>query len=277
MDFPLLTLPEKNIFTGMIENNKLKIFILPDPVTLGDVSGRAAGNSIKQAILEKGKANLLLATGTSQFETLNRLIAEPGIDWGKVTLFHLDEYIGLPITSKASFRKYLKERFIDKVPALRAVYLINGEADPAKECSRLGELIRQHPIDVALVGIGENGHLAFNDPPANFETHEPYLVVKLDEACRKQQYHEGWFDHMDDVPKQAISMSIQQIMKSKVIICSVPDNRKAAAVRNSLEEPVSNLIPAGILQKHDQCSFYLDQNAALLLSDVVTSSAIFIK
>lgn len=261
----------------MIEKNKLKIFILPDPVSLGEAAGRAAGISIKRAIHEKGKANLILATGTSQFETLNRLIGEPGIDWDKVTLFHLDEYIGLPITSKASFKKYLKERFIDKVPSLHAVYLIDGEADPAEECRRLGELIQQHPIDVALVGIGENGHLAFNDPPANFETHEPYLVVELDEACRKQQYQEGWFDQMDTVPKQAISMSVQQIMKSKAIICSVPDRRKSAAVRNSLEEPVSKLIPASILQKHDQCAFYLDQNAALLLSDVVMSSAIFIK
>jgi glucosamine-6-phosphate deaminase len=205
------------------------------------------------------------------------LITEPGIDWGRVTLFHLDEYIDLPITSKASFRKYLKERFIDKVPRLHAVYLINGEVDPAEECRRLGEIIRQHPIDVALVGIGENGHLAFNDPPANFGTYEPYLVVELDEACRKQQYQEGWFDHMNTVPKQAISMSIQQILKSKAIICSVPDSRKAAAVRNSLEGPVSNLVPASVLQEHDQCSFYLDQNAAAMLSDVVMSSAIFIK
>jgi glucosamine-6-phosphate deaminase len=273
MDFSLPALSEKNIFTGMIETNKPKIFILPDPVALGEAAGEAASILIKQAIHEKGKANLILATGTSQFETLNRLIAEPGIDWSKVTLFHLDEYIGLPITAEASFRKYLKERFIDKVAPLQAVYLINGEVDPAGECKRLGELIRQHPIDLALVGIGENGHLAFNDPPADFETNEPYLVVELDEACRKQQYNEGWFDQMKNVPKKAISMSVQQIMKSKQIICSVPDSRKAVAVRNSLEEPVSNLIPASILRNHQQCSFYLDKNAATMLTDAVKSAA----
>jgi glucosamine-6-phosphate deaminase len=180
-------------------------------------------------------------------------------------MFHLDEYIGLPITAKASFRKYLKERFIDKVPALKASHLINGEADAKAESDRLGKLITEHPIDVALVGIGENGHLAFNDPPADFETDQPYIIVELDEACRKQQLGEGWFDSFEDVPKQAISMSIRQISKSKSIICSVPDSRKALAVKNTLEQPVSNIYPATILQLHPNCTFYLDKSSASLI------------
>ena len=243
-----------------------QIFIAPDAVTLGKAAGLAAAGIIKKAIEKNGQANIILATGTSQFETLNRLIAEPGIDWSKVVMFHLDEYMGIPITAKASFRKYLQERFIDKVPALQAAHLINGEPDAVAECKRLGELITIHPIDIALVGIGENGHLAFNDPPADFDTHDPYIIVELDEACRKQQYNEGWFDTMDAVPKRAISMSIHRIMQSKQIICSVPDSRKAETVRNCLEEPVSNLNPASILRHHTNCSIYLDNDSGALLS-----------
>lgn len=235
------------------------------PVALGVSAGRAAVDAIKNAIVSNGSANIILATGTSQFETLNWLVADKEIDWSKVTMFHLDEYIGLPITAKASFRKYLKERFIDQVPSLKAAHLINGENDPVNECKRLNELISKHTIDVALVGIGENGHLAFNDPPADFDTTDPYIIVELDDACRKQQYNEGWFDTMDAVPKQAISMSIKQIMKSKQIICSVPDKRKAEAVRNCLEEPVSNLFPASILREHENCTIYLDINSASLM------------
>lgn len=181
-------------------------------------------------------------------------------------MFHLDEYIGLPLSHPASFRKYLLERFITKVPALKAAYLINGESDPIAECARVGALIEQNPIDVALVGIGENGHLAFNDPPADFDTEDPYIVVQLDDACRRQQLGEGWFHSLQEVPAQAISMSIKQILKSKHIICSVPDARKALAVKNSLENEVGNLYPASILQTHPHCSFYFDTNSAQLLS-----------
>lgn len=244
----------------------MNIHIANTPAELGREAGLAAAQLIRNTIKEKGKANIILATGTSQFETLQTLISQPDIDWSKVIMFHLDEYIGLPVTHGASFRRYLKERFIDKVPGLQAAHLINGETDPATECKRLGEIIRQHPVDVALVGIGENGHLAFNDPPADFETEEPYIIVELDEPCRKQQLGEGWFPTLDDVPKQAISMSIKQIMKSKHIICSVPDSRKAVAVRNSLEQAVSNIDPASILQNHPDCRFYLDKDSAALLS-----------
>jgi glucosamine-6-phosphate deaminase len=237
-----------------------------DALELGQAAGREAGERIRQAIEEKGAANIILATGTSQFETLNQLIREQDIDWGKVTMFHLDEYIGIPDSHPASFRKYLKERFLGKVSPLKAAHLVNGETNPEAECVWLGDLITRFPIDIALVGIGENGHLAFNDPPADFDTEEPYIIVELDDACRKQQYGEGWFKALEDVPRQAISMSIRQILKSKEIICSVPDERKAEAVRSSIEQPVSNLFPASILQTHDRCTVYLDKSSAAKLS-----------
>jgi glucosamine-6-phosphate deaminase len=233
---------------------------------LGRVAGEAAASLIREAINIKGSANIILATGTSQFSTLNQLITETDIDWAKVVMFHLDEYIGLPVTHPASFRKYLQERFLSKVPKLKSAHLINGETDPGAECIRLNSLISNCPIDVALVGIGENGHLAFNDPPANFDIEDPYIIVDLDRNCRKQQWAEGWFDSIEDVPEKAISMSIKQILKSKHIVCSIPDTRKAVAVKNSLERPVSNLFPASILQLHPNCSFYLDQASSALLS-----------
>jgi glucosamine-6-phosphate deaminase len=253
-----------------------KVLIAPDPKALGMAAGAEAAAAIKLAIADKGGAHIILATGTSQFETLNRLVAEPGIEWSKVVMFHLDEYLGIPISHKASFRKYLLERFINKVPALKAAYLIDGENDPHAECRVLNEIITQLPIDVALVGIGENGHLAFNDPPADFDTHDPYIVVELDAICRKQQHGEGWFASIEEVPCKAISMSIRQIMKSKKIICSVPDNRKALAVMNSLDGPVSNLAPASILQQHGNCSFYLDKDSAKLLSRTTLAAALSI-
>ena len=244
----------------------MKINIRANSEELGMAAAAASAELIHKAIAENGSANIILATGTSQFPTLNQLIVEPGIDWNKVVMFHLDEYIGLPITHAASFRKYLKERFLSKVPALKAAYLIDGEVEPREECDRLGHLIAQYPIDVALVGIGENGHLAFNDPPADFETEQPYLVVELDEPCRKQQFGEGWFKSINEVPKKAISMSVRQIMKSKHIICSVPDERKATAVKNTVEQSVNNLYPASILQRHPGCTLYLDKAAAAELS-----------
>jgi glucosamine-6-phosphate deaminase len=243
----------------------MKIIIRNNPRELGKSAGGAAAELIREAIEKKGQANIILATGASQFETLKQLILED-IDWSKVVMFHLDEYIGLPEASPASFRKYLKERFLEKVSPLRASYLVNGETDPVTECKRLNELIKKNSIDVALVGIGENGHLAFNDPPADFETDQPYIIVDLDDDCRNQQYGEGWFKSIDDVPGQAISMSIKQILKSKHIICSVPDKRKGKAVKDCLEEPVSNIFPASILQLHNDCTYFLDKASAGLLT-----------
>ena len=249
----------------------MEIKINQTAAELGKEAGIATGALIREAIKAKGGANIILATGTSQFETLKQLILEPGIDWSKVIMFHLDEYIGLPITHPASFRKYLTDRFISKVPGLKAAHLINGETDPKVECERLNRIIKQHPIDVALVGIGENGHLAFNDPPADFEIEDPYIIVELDQDCRKQQLGEGWFRSMEEVPQQAISMSVKQILKSENIICSVPDARKAVAVKNTLGHPPSNLYPASILQLHPRCTLYLDKFSSVLLDAKVRS------
>lgn len=243
----------------------MKVHICDNAKNLGNLAGLRAAELIKETIENKGFANIILATGTSQFETIQQLISDPEIQWDRVQMFHLDEYIGLSITHKASFRHYLNERFIYLVPTLKMGHLINGELDPVQECARLADLIQQNPIDVALVGIGENGHLAFNDPPADFDTEKPYIVVDLDEACRAQQMGEGWFETMNDVPKQAISMSIKQIMKSDHIVCSVPDERKAQAVTDCLTKPVSNVYPASILQQHAHCDLYLDANSASLL------------
>lgn len=243
----------------------MEIIISNNSTELGEKSGKSAARRIKTAIDENGQANVILATGSSQFETLNYLINDKEIDWKKVNIFHLDEYIGLSVTHKASFRKYLTERFINKVPPLKSFHLINGEVDIEVEIAKLNNQILQHPIDVALVGIGENGHLAFNDPPADFDIESPYIVVNLDEACRRQQMNEGWFENLESVPLKAVSMSIKQIMNSKYVICSVPDKRKAEAVKNTLKNEVSPLFPASILQLHAQCELYLDTESASLI------------
>jgi glucosamine-6-phosphate deaminase len=228
-------------------------------------AGRAA-SLLAQAIAEGGEASLVLATGASQLEMISHLVTLP-VDWSKVTAFHLDEYLGLPLAHPASFRRYLQERFAAKVPGLRAFHYVDGEAsDARRECRRLEELIRRRPVDLACIGIGENGHLAFNDPPADFEIEDPYIVVDLDEACRCQQVGEGWFPDLQSVPRQAISMSICQIMQSKAIVCTVPDGRKAEAVRRAVEGPVTNRVPASILQQHPNCWLYLDKPAASLLN-----------
>lgn len=224
-----------------------------------------AAGILRDAIAARGAARIIAATGASQFDFLEALTAATGIDWTRVEMFHLDEYVGLPITHPASFRKYLRERLIDKV-GLTRYHLLDGEHDPQRVADEAGRLIAQAPIDAAFVGIGENGHLAFNDPPADFETEEPYLIVTLDEACRRQQVGEGWFATVDDVPKQAISMSVQQILESREIICIVPDRRKAAAVKACLEGDVSPMAPASILRTHDNTTLYLDRDSASLLT-----------
>jgi glucosamine-6-phosphate deaminase len=243
----------------------MHITISEDAKALGELAGKKAASLIRAALNEKGSTTIILATGTSQFATLKTLIDEPDIDWQKVEMFHLDEYLGLPETHPASFRKYLKERFVAHVP-LGKYNLINGETGGQEECDRLGDLIQRRQVDVALVGIGENGHLAFNDPPADFETTKPYIIVELDEPCRRQQMGEGWFATVNDVPRHAISMSVHQIMKATHIVCSVPDERKAPAVRNSVEQQVSNMFPASILQRHAGCFLFLDKASASLLS-----------
>jgi glucosamine-6-phosphate deaminase len=244
----------------------VNIQVFDDKQQLGARAAGFAAEAIAAAIRERGGANIILATGASQFEMLAALVQTPAIDWPRVTMFHLDEYIGLGPRHPASFRKYLRERFVENVGQLAAVHFVEGDRpDPREECRRLGQLISAVRIDVAMVGIGENGHLAFNDPPADFETEEPYLVVNLDEACRRQQLGEGWFKTLEAVPKQAISMSVQQIMKSRRIVCTVPDKRKAKAVRDAAEGPVTNKCPASILQDHPSCALLLDRESASML------------
>jgi len=232
---------------------------------LGRRAAAAGARRIREAIRRRGAARIIVATGASQFEMLAAL-AEANVPWHRVTAFHLDEYVGLPLTHPASFRLYLWQRFVRRLPLpLAAFHYINGEADLAAECRRLGALIQQAPIDVAFVGIGENGHLAFNDPPADFHTRQPYVVVALDEACRRQQLGEGWFPNLRAVPRRAISMSCRQILAARAIICSVPDRRKAVAVRHAVSGPVTPQVPASILQRHPAATIYLDPESASLL------------
>jgi glucosamine-6-phosphate deaminase len=245
----------------------LKITVSPDRVANGAAAAALGASLIRETIKARGTANIIVATGASQFELLNALVGEKDLAWDRVTAFHLDEYVGLPITHPASFRAYLWERFHRRLPLpLRALHYISGEGDPAKECERVGALIKQHPIDVCFAGVGENAHLAFNDPPADFTTKQPYLVVNLDDACRRQQFGEGWFPSFDAVPKQAISMSIQQILASRTILITAPDRRKAAAIRDSLEGPVTDKVPSSILQRHEDTHVFLDPASAALLS-----------
>jgi len=230
---------------------------------LGKKAAAKGAGLIREAIRKRGEASIIVATGASQFQMLEALVRED-IDWKKVTSFHLDEYIGLPAIHPASFRKYLKERFAVKVPLKKFNY-VNGDDDPVKECRRLGRLIRKHAIDVAFIGIGENGHIAFNDPPADVLTEDPYIIVNLDDACRRQQLGEGWFPSFEDVPDRAISMSVKQIMKSEHIICTVPDLRKAEAVRRTMKEDISPMIPASVLRNHKAAWLYLDKDSSSML------------
>ncbi|MEN6423797.1 MAG: glucosamine-6-phosphate deaminase [Phycisphaerales bacterium] len=247
---------------------KVNKYIYRTKKEVGVAAANCAAQAIRSAIRNNGQANIILATGASQFEMLEQLVASQGIDWLKVVMFHLDEYIGIGADHPASFRQYLKERFVDEVAPLRAAYFVKGDAeDPIEECRRLGILIKAYPIDVACIGIGENGHLAFNDPPADFETQEAYLTVQLDEQCRKQQLGEGWFKSMSEIPTQAISMSIRQILKSKQLVVTVPDMRKARAVKTAMEGPLTPECPASILQQHGNCTLFLDEHSASLLAN----------
>lgn len=241
---------------------------------LGCKAARLGAARIRQAIAERGAAHIILATGASQFETLEALIQEPDISWSKVTVFHLDEYIGMSKTHNASFRRYLQTRFVDKIDGLGPVVFIEGDAsDTDAEIARVSDAISKQGIDVAFIGIGENGHLAFNDPPADFETSAPYIVVELDRQCRLQQLNEGWFSDLSEVPLRAISMSIRQILKSRTLIVAVPDARKAKAVKAAVEGPLSNICPGSILQTHDQANLFLDPQSAALLDQEKLAAA----
>ena len=244
-----------------------EVLIREDNATLGRDAATHGASLVRAALTERGEASIIVATGASQFATLKALVETKDLDWSRVTVFHLDEYLGLPITHPASFRLYLWDRFLRQLPMpVRAFHAIDGNADAPTETQRLSRIIAEHTIDVAFVGIGENAHLAFNDPPADFESTAAFMVVELDEACRRQQLGEGWFATLEDVPSRAITMTIPEIMKSRHIVCSVPDERKAEAVRGSLEGPVTAEVPASILQRHPSCRLYLDTPAASRLS-----------
>jgi glucosamine-6-phosphate deaminase len=248
----------------MGEDVKIEVFKTKEEC--GAAAADRGAEILKQTIAAKGRASFIVATGASQFDFMKALTQKDGIEWHNTTMYHLDEYIGFTEDHPASFRRYLKERLVDVVHP-GAVHLIQGEAaDPAAECRRVNDIISQDIIDVAFVGIGENGHLAFNDPPADFDTELPYIIVELDDACRQQQLGEGWFASLEEVPTTAISMSIQQIMKSAAIICTVPDERKARAVKQCFEGAISPMHPASILRKHPKAFVYLDEDAASLLS-----------
>jgi glucosamine-6-phosphate deaminase len=229
-------------------------------------AAEAAAQILRDAIARKGHAVFIAATGASQIEFLRHLAAAPGIAWPRTAMFHLDEYIGFPADHPASFRRYLRERLTSKAPIGTAHFIETDAANLRQEIERLNALLRATAIDVAFVGIGENGHLAFNDPPADFETDLPYIPVILDEECRRQQFSEGWFASLADVPKVAISMSVRQIVKSANIVCTVPEARKARAVKACLEGPIGAMVPASILRDHAACSLFLDRDSASLLA-----------
>ena len=243
----------------------LNIKVFEDDATLAKEAAEQAADAIRRAIAERGRARIIAATGVSQFGFLEALTQSQGIDWRRVEVFHLDEYIGLPITHPASFRKFLLERLINPT-GIERYYLLDGESDPAETIRLVGKALNSAPVDVAFAGIGENGHLAFNDPPADFETEEPYIVVTLDEASRRQQVGEGWFDNLNQVPRQAISMSIRQMLKSRELICLVPDSRKARVVQATIEAEITPMLPASILRTHPNATIYLDKSSAALLS-----------
>jgi glucosamine-6-phosphate deaminase len=252
------------------------IRVFEEKSSLANAAAAEAARGIRSAIDSRGFARIIAATGASQFEFLETLTATGGIDWTKVELFHLDEYVDLPANHPASFCKYIQERLIDKT-GIRDYHLLNGELlngkrGAAEIIRSASEAIALSPIDIAFVGIGENGHLAFNDPPADFQTEEPYIIVELDDACRQQQVGEGWFKNLAEVPRRAISMSIRQILKSQEIICMAPDARKAKAIQKCFAGDIGPLAPASILQSHPRATVYLDHSSAQILSPATLAS-----
>jgi glucosamine-6-phosphate deaminase len=248
----------------------LKVF--SDKRTLGRASAEQAAKAIRGALGERGGARIVAATAASQREFLEELTKSDDIDWSHVEAFHLDEYIGLPISHPGSFRKMLMEQLIEKT-GIRKYHLLDGDApDPSAVLREVGRQLASAPVDIAFLGIGENGHIAFNDPPADFDTEEPYLIVNLDEACRQQQVGEAWFADISKVPQQAISMSARQILKAKEILAVVPDRRKASAIKACFEGEISPMAPASILRRHPNATVYLDTQSASLLGPVLQAA-----
>lgn len=246
--------------------------VFEDKTSLGSAAALLGGSLIRKALEARGHARIIAATGASQFEFLEALTGDRSIDWRNVEMFHLDEYVGLAIDHPASFRRFLLDRLIRKA-GIERYHLLDGQAIPEEVCRDVGDALARSPVDVAFVGIGENGHLAFNDPPADFETEEPYIVVRLDEACRRQQVGEGWFRDISEVPERAISMSVRQILKAEAILCVVPDSRKAQAVKACFEGPIGPMLPASILRTHPNATVFLDRHSAALLKPELPTHA----
>jgi glucosamine-6-phosphate deaminase len=254
----------------------MRLRIFDDKSALAKAAAVQAAAAIRQASDGRCRARIVAATGVSQFEFLEALTRTAGIDWTKVELFHLDEYIGLPVTHPASFRNFLLQRLIRKVNIVNYHFLNGDEPDPEQVARRVGNELNSAPVDILFAGIGENAHLAFNDPPADFTTEQPYVIVNLDEACRRQQVGEGWFQNLAQVPRQAISMSVRQILKAREIIVVAPEARKAQAVRATLEDEITPMVPASILRTHANATLYLDQASASLLSQQTRSAGLIL-
>ena len=250
----------------------MTITVFANSNELAKAAAKRAAGIIKETIAQRGTARIIAATGASHLAFLNALVTTPGVDWSKVEMFHLDEYVGLPISHPASFRKYLLERFI-RPTGIKRYHLLDGEGDVDAVCRKVGDELNSGPACVAFVGIGENGHLAFNDPPADFKTETPFIVVNLDEACRRQQVGEGWFRDMSEVPRQAITISIRATLKTEKILCITPELRKAKAVKACLEGPISPAAPASILRTHPDVAVFLDPDSSSLLSPQTLAGA----
>ena len=246
---------------------QLKIF--DDKMAMSKGAAEYVALSLRRIISTNGRARIVAATGAAQFDFLDALTSAPGIQWDAVEMFHLDEYVGVSPAHPASFQKFLLDRLINKA-GITKHHLLNPGENPHEVAEKVGRELNSAPIDLSIVGIGENGHLAFNDPPADFETEKPYLIVDLDEACRRQQVGEGWFKSLDEVPRQAISMSVRQILRAKEIVAIVPDSRKAQAVKSCFEGPISPSAPASILRTHPNATIYLDKNSSALLTPDAT-------
>lgn len=245
----------------------INLTISKDVKLNGKRAAELIANLINEAIKERGKARIVVSTGSSQFEMFETLI-KLDVDWSKVEMFHLDEYVNLPESHIASFRKYLKERFVSKVN-LKAAYFVSGEGNIEENISYLTKELRKDIIDVGIIGIGENGHIAFNDPPADFETDEAYKVVTLDQKCRAQQVGEGWFKSIEDVPTQAISMTPKEIMKARHIVTVAPHSVKADAIYKTITTPISPMVPATLLKTHPDWHLFIDDASASKLFGMV--------
>lgn len=247
------------------KKDKLSVNVFQNRQDLGSAAAKNAADAIKKYLSSQNIVTMVFAAAPSQNEFLDTLACEPGIDWNRVIAFHMDEYIGLADIAPQRFAFYLKNRFFDKVKPGKVNY-INGNTDPEKECQRYTELLNEFPLDIAFTGIGENGHLAFNDPKvADFNDAKLVKVVDLELASRQQQVHDGCFKNLAEVPNQALSLTIPALMSAKEIFCMVPGATKSNAVKAVINGEVTTEYPASILRRHQQATLYLDSDSAVYL------------